>query len=909
MPDPQDPEAIGPPPSRPAPPDTVDFAPPTNPRPPASGGPSPLPADASPTPFGDYELLGEIERGGMGVVYRARERHSGRLVALKMMLDENAADPGDLRRFVLEARATGELQHPGVVAIHAWGEHKGHPFYTMDFIPGVPLHKLLGQGPLPVGRAVRYLVGIADAVAAAHALGIVHRDLKPGNVIIDETDRPRVLDFGLAKRRHEVEEDAPSDEVLDVVPASAPLPRTTAPQATEKGAILGTPSYMAPEQVRSERGLGPPADVYALGSIFYEMLTGRPPFQGETAYDTLTQVLQREPVKVRQLNRAVPAPGAACCYRCLAKGPDGRYPDAGALAADLEAVWQRATRGARFARLTLAGTLLIGLLLAASALFPDGLLSRVVRATPLPAAPLTEPLRAAGAELARAVEFVAFFLAPLVIEVGVVVWLAAWVWHAQRPLLVCVGWAAVFSAALGYWASSTGTADAWLLVTLSGFHAAAALGGLLARLRAPRPAARARGGEATEPYLQKLFARRVATRPKASARSLRDVPAEFADFEPGKTLHQWDGGLVYSARQKSLDRPVLLWLDTSPAAAGGPLPGVAVSHPAVLGLHVVGSGPQGRFLVTRSAAAPPLAQVLERRALQPEEAVELTARMARAVQAFHDQGACHGRLRPDWVLLHGESEPLLCPCGVPSESADDRRRDVTALAGLAEQWLPPRPRGWRRGVRAETYRACDAARAGAYERAEDFASDLELSLKAALVRWRERVAGALIGLCLVLPALACLEPWLWPIGGGSERLQVLAFWPAALLMGFVHVRALVHAVRLRSARRERLLVTGAWLGRLASAGVLVALAVGVAWAGAPRQPWAFGGLLLGLGEMLAACWFLGAWAAGLVTFVEFLFRTLRQASAPRGPEGTDVPGEGAGEASHKSAPSSKPSVG
>src|SRR5581483_3789137 len=146
----------------PKPPETVDLPP----------GES---AEARAAPavgrtFGDYELLDEIERGGMGVVYQASERHSGRLVALKMMLDQSASSQADLSRFVLEAQATGELHHPGIVTIHSWGIHDGHPFYTMDFIPGRPLHAVLADGPLPVGRAVHYLLGTARALAAAHAL-------------------------------------------------------------------------------------------------------------------------------------------------------------------------------------------------------------------------------------------------------------------------------------------------------------------------------------------------------------------------------------------------------------------------------------------------------------------------------------------------------------------------------------------------------------------------------------------------------------------------------------------------------------------------------------------------------------------------------------------------------------------
>src|SRR5437016_8912814 len=173
--------------------------------------------------FGDYELLGEIARGGMGVVYRARERQSGRLVALKMMLADSALDATYVQRFALEARATGELSHPGIVAIHAWGQHEGQLLYTMDYVPGFPLSRILRRRPLAVPRAVRYLLGIARAVAAAHMQGIVHRDLKPSNVVIDSSDQPRVLDFGLAKRKGSSLQSEAEEEILDVLPAAAPL--------------------------------------------------------------------------------------------------------------------------------------------------------------------------------------------------------------------------------------------------------------------------------------------------------------------------------------------------------------------------------------------------------------------------------------------------------------------------------------------------------------------------------------------------------------------------------------------------------------------------------------------------------------------------------------------------------------
>jgi hypothetical protein len=432
-------------PRQPRPPETVDLS---------SGAPSggaPDPAGDAPAvgrAFGDYELLGEIERGGMGVVYRARERASGRLVALKMMLDQSASSPADLSRFVLEAQAAAELHHPGVVAIHAWGVHDGHPFYTMDFVPGRPLHKVLADGPLPPGRAVRYLVGTARALAAAHALGIVHRDLKPSNIMIDSADQPRVLDFGLAKRRRSAESADPEDDILDVLPVlesparPGSTPHVSAP-VTEKGAILGTPSYMAPEQVRAEhQRVGPPADVYALGAIFYEMLTGRPPFVGDSTYTTLMQVLDQEPAPMHTLRAQVPKTLDAHCRRCLAKDALQRFPDAGAMADDLERRWRQATHGARFARLALVAAAVLVLLQALQPLLiggpssDPGTLERLVRG--LLAAP--GPLHDAAAVLDRVLHGLVVVGGPLLAGLGLFVWAGAWAWHTERRAAVVVGW-------------------------------------------------------------------------------------------------------------------------------------------------------------------------------------------------------------------------------------------------------------------------------------------------------------------------------------------------------------------------------------------------------------------------------------------------------------------------------------
>jgi serine/threonine protein kinase len=209
--------------------------------------------------FGDYELLEEIARGGMGVVYKARQVSLNRIVAVKMILAGALASEEDVKRFRAEAEAAANLQHPNIVAIHEVGEHEGQHYFSMDYIDGRSLAGLVREHPLPARQAAEYVQTIAEAVQYAHEQGTLHRDLKPSNIIVDEQDRPHVTDFGLARR---IEGDT---------------------RLTGTGKVLGTPSYMPPEQAASKRGaLGPPADVYALGAILYDLLTGRPPFRAET---------------------------------------------------------------------------------------------------------------------------------------------------------------------------------------------------------------------------------------------------------------------------------------------------------------------------------------------------------------------------------------------------------------------------------------------------------------------------------------------------------------------------------------------------------------------------------------------------------------------------------------------------
>jgi eukaryotic-like serine/threonine-protein kinase len=275
-------------------------------------GAGPVAADW-PRPFGQYELLREIGRGGMGVVYQARQPALDRLVAVKMVLASQMASAEHVRRFLVEARTAARLQHPGIVPIHDVGQVHGQHYFAMQYIDGQSLADRLTVGPMEPDEAVALLVQVARAVDYLHQANILHRDLKPSNVLIDCDGHPFVADFGLAKFFE---------------PGS---------QSTASGLIAGTPSYMAPEQAAGRRDeIGPAADVYGLGAILYEMLTGRAPFGGETPVDTIMQVLGRDPTPPRQLNPKVPRGLERICLKCLAKSPGERYAGAAALADDLE---------------------------------------------------------------------------------------------------------------------------------------------------------------------------------------------------------------------------------------------------------------------------------------------------------------------------------------------------------------------------------------------------------------------------------------------------------------------------------------------------------------------------------------------------------------------------------------------
>jgi eukaryotic-like serine/threonine-protein kinase len=257
-----------------------------------------LPPGATRRRIGDYELLEEIARGGMGVVYRARQVSLDRLVALKMILAGQLASETEVTRFRREAEAAASLQHPHIVAIHEVGIHEGQHYFSMDYVAGRSLAEIVHAGPLSARRAACYVQLIAEAIHYAHGKGITHRDLKPANVLIDALVQPRITDFGLARRTE------------------------TTSDLTASGEVLGTPSYLSPEQATGNlAAIGPASDVYSLGAMLCELLTGRPPFRGETTVATLRQVVDDEPVAPRRLNPTVPRDLDVICLRCLQKAP------------------------------------------------------------------------------------------------------------------------------------------------------------------------------------------------------------------------------------------------------------------------------------------------------------------------------------------------------------------------------------------------------------------------------------------------------------------------------------------------------------------------------------------------------------------------------------------------------------
>jgi len=321
-----------------------------------------LPTDIEPTLdpnlhyFGDYELLSEIARGGMGVVFKARQTSLKRIVAVKMILSGQLAGEAEIKRFRLEAEAAAALQHPNIVAIHEVGQQQGRHYFSMDYVEGRNLSAVIGGKPMASAEAAQLLKTVAEAVHFAHQRGTLHRDLKPQNILVDTAGQPRITDFGLAKREE-------SDLSL-----------------TQTGAIMGSPSYMAPEQASGRHDLvGPATDVYALGAVLYEMMTGQKAFSGETAAVVLSKVIKDDPTPPRKLNPSAPADLETICLKCLDKQTGRRYPSARALAEDLDRFlrrepiqarpvpgWRKFTNNVRrrpWAVVGVATTLILGLLL------------------------------------------------------------------------------------------------------------------------------------------------------------------------------------------------------------------------------------------------------------------------------------------------------------------------------------------------------------------------------------------------------------------------------------------------------------------------------------------------------------------------------------------------------------------
>lgn len=261
--------------------------------------------------FGDYEILQELAQGGMGVVYKARQRKLNRVVALKMILSGRLANAVEVERFYAEAEAAANLRHPNIVNVYEIGEIEGRHFFSMEFIEGRNLSDMVHRQPLDPRHAAQLAKTIAETIQFAHDRGVIHRDLKPSNVLVDARGEPMITDFGVAKR---------------IGGGNS--------QVTTAGTIVGTPSYMPPEQARGA-DVTRLADVYSIGAILYELLTASPPFSAASPSETLKQVLEMEPVAPRARNPNLPRDLETICLKCMQKEPSRRYASAGELAEDL----------------------------------------------------------------------------------------------------------------------------------------------------------------------------------------------------------------------------------------------------------------------------------------------------------------------------------------------------------------------------------------------------------------------------------------------------------------------------------------------------------------------------------------------------------------------------------------------
>ncbi len=333
---------------------------------PEAGTTAPKPWTAKPPQLSGYEVQDELGRGGMGIVYRAWDQSLHRPVAIKMLLAGDFARPDERERFGREAEAAAGLRHPNIAQVYQVGDLEGRPYFMMEFVEGGSLAERLAISHLAAGPAAALIATLAEAVQAAHDRGIVHRDLKPGNILLTKNGTLKIADFGLARR-------------LD-----------DGASLTRSGVPLGTPNYMAPEQALGlTHSIGPAADIYALGAILYEALTGRPPFRADTTAETLRQVVEQEPTPPSRWKATVPRDLEVICLKCLRKEPHRRYPSAAALAEDLrrfergEAMTARPTglleRSARWLgrRRVLVAALLVGTLLGVALVSAGLLLNRV----------------------------------------------------------------------------------------------------------------------------------------------------------------------------------------------------------------------------------------------------------------------------------------------------------------------------------------------------------------------------------------------------------------------------------------------------------------------------------------------------------------------------------------------------
>src|SRR5246127_1061499 len=263
--------------------------------------------------LGDYELLEEVGRGGQGVVFRARQKSLNRVVALKVIRLGQWASKAHLKRFRLEAEAAARLEHPGIVPIHEVGERDGSCYFSMKFVEGGQLDEVVRRTPISIRQAAELIAKVARTVHYAHEHGILHRDIKPGNILLDQKGEPHLTDFGLAR----------------LLETESTVTRTLE--------VLGTPSYMAPEQAAGKNSqLTAATDVYGLGTVLYQLLTGQPPFAGGTTYETIRLLRDTEPRQPRLLNPKIDRDLSTICLKCLEKDPQRRYASALGLAEDLE---------------------------------------------------------------------------------------------------------------------------------------------------------------------------------------------------------------------------------------------------------------------------------------------------------------------------------------------------------------------------------------------------------------------------------------------------------------------------------------------------------------------------------------------------------------------------------------------